>query len=122
MNEFLRWLLGLKQAPDWVSGGSWQVQFHSWPQGPWAVALAVLAIGGVAVVWYLYRSEPSTVGRGMRWTLAALRCLVLVCAAFMLLELVLVITKRESPEKSAHVAASPRSSGRETRTVPASTA
>ncbi len=96
MNEFLRWLLGLKQAPDWVSGGSWQVQFHSWPQGPWAVALAVLAIGGVAVVWYLYRSEPSTVGRSIRWTLAALRCLVLVCAAFMLLELVLVITKRES--------------------------
>lgn len=95
MSDFVRWLLGLRQAPDWVSGGSWQVQFHSLPTGLWAVALLVLAIVGVVGVWYLYKSELSTVSRTMRIVLATLRSLVLVCVALMLLELVLVITKRE---------------------------
>ncbi len=96
MAEFVRWLLGLKQAPEWAADAAWQIQFHSLPQGLWAVACALLALAGVAGVWYLYRSELSTVRRGMRLVLVGLRCLVLTCAAFMLLELVLVITKRES--------------------------
>jgi hypothetical protein len=96
MNDFLRWLLGLKQAPDWVSGGTWQIQFHSLPQGAWAVGLSIAAVLGIVGIWYLYRSEPSTVRTPMRVTLLVLRCLVFICAAFMLLEMVLVITKRES--------------------------
>ena len=96
MNDVVQWLLGLKQVPDWVSGGSWQIQFHSAPQGLWAGACVALALAAIAGVWYLYRTEVCTVRPAMRYLLVATRCLVLLCAAFMLLELVLVITKRES--------------------------
>jgi hypothetical protein len=96
MSEFVRWLLGLKQAPDWAEGGSWHIQFHSLPQGLWGVGCIGLAVLAVAGVWYLYRGELSTVRFGMRASLAVLRCLILTCVAFMLFELVLVITKRES--------------------------
>jgi hypothetical protein len=92
----MRWLFGLKQAPDWASGGSWQIQFHSLPQGLWAIGYLGLAILGIAGIWYLYRGELSTVRLGVRLLLVTLRALVLTCVAFMLLELVLVITKRES--------------------------
>jgi len=97
MNDVVRWLLGLRQAPDWVAGDSaWQLQFQSLPSGVWAVALAVLAVLGGYGIWRLYKSELSTVSRSMRVALATLRSLVLVCVALMLLELVLVISKRES--------------------------
>ncbi|HEV3024361.1 MAG TPA: vWA domain-containing protein, partial [Pirellulales bacterium] len=95
MAEFVRWLLGLKQVPDWASDGSWGIQLHSLPQGLWAVGCFGLALAAVVGVWYLYRGETSTVRVGTRLVLAALRALVLTCVAFMLLELVLVITKRE---------------------------
>src|ERR1700754_601676 len=96
MSDFVRWLLGLKQAPDWVSGGSWHIEFHSLPQGIWAVALSALAVLAVVGVWYLYKSEVSTVRLPMRIVLTTLRAMVLLCVAFMLLELVLVITKSET--------------------------
>ncbi len=96
MAELLRWLLGLKQAPDWASGGSWSLQFQSAPQDLWAVGYAALAVVGIVGVWFLYKTEASTVKPAARVILAGLRCLVFMCAAFMLLELVLVITKRES--------------------------
>ncbi len=96
MAELFRWLLGLKQAPDWVSGGSWSIQFHSLPQGLWAVAAIALALAGIGGVVWLYFGEVSTVRRGTRLALVVLRCLVLTCVTFMLLELVLVITKHES--------------------------
>lgn len=97
MPESLRWLLGLKQVPDWVSGdSSWAIQFQSLPQGLSAIGYVGLALAAVVGVWYLYRTELSTVRLGMRLLLMALRCGVLTCVAFMLLELVLVITKHES--------------------------
>ncbi|HEX3726042.1 MAG TPA: hypothetical protein VHV08_07350 [Pirellulales bacterium] len=96
MPEFLQWLLGMKQAPDWVADGSWQIQFGSLPQGLWAVGCSAAAIAAVVGLWYLYRGELSSVRPAMRLTLIMLRCLVVSCAVFMLLELVLVITKRES--------------------------
>ncbi len=97
MAELVRWLLGLRQAPEWAqSGSSWSIAFHSLPEGPWAVAYVVLGVVCVIGIYYLYRSEASTVGRGMRWLLMAVRTLVLGCVALMLLELVLVVTKHES--------------------------
>jgi hypothetical protein len=96
MARFVDRFLGLKQAPDWVSDGSWQIQFHSLPQGLWAVGAVTLALACVALVWYLYRGETSTVRLGMRSMLVLVRSLILACVAVMLLELVLVITKRES--------------------------
>ena len=55
-----------------------------------------LRLAGLVGVWYLYRGESSNVRPGTRLLLVGVRCLVLTCVAFMLLELVLVITKRES--------------------------
>ena len=95
MNEFASWLLGLKQVPDWAAGGSWQIQFHTLPQGLWAVACLALALLGLVGVWYLYRTELNKVRLPIRLLLVTLRCLVLTCVALMLLELVLVVTKRE---------------------------
>jgi len=96
MPDFLQWLLGLKQVPDWAAGGSWHVQLQSKPEGLWAIVC--VAVGGLAVagIWYLYRTELSQVRPLMRVALVATRLLVLTCVAFMLLELVFVITKRES--------------------------
>jgi len=97
MAELVRWILGLRQTPDWAeSGSSWSLALHSLPEGPWAVAYVALGIACVALVYFLYRSESSTVGRRMRLLLVAVRTLALVCVAAMLLEVVLVITKDES--------------------------
>ena len=96
MADFVRWLLGLRQAPEWAdAGSSMQIRFNSLPQGLWAVAYFVLAVACVVGVYFLYKSEVSTVRRGMRLLLVAVRSLVLACVAIMLLELMLVITKRE---------------------------
>src|SRR5262245_52027125 len=95
MSHVLEWLLGLKQVPDWAAGGSWHIQFQSRPDGLWAVACLVMALLAAVGVWYLYRTELAVVRPATRIALVATRLLVLTCVAFMLLELVFVITKRE---------------------------
>lgn len=95
MSDFWSSLLGLKQAPDWASEGSYHIQFQALPQGVWAVGYVLAAIAIAVGVFWLYRSENSTAGRGIRTALVVVRLLVLLCVTFMLLELVLVITKRE---------------------------
>ncbi len=97
MPDTLQWLLGLKRVPDWAADdGAYQVQFQSLPEGLWAVACALLAIVLIAGVIYLYRTESGTVRPAMRAALVTTRLLVLTFAAFMLFEMVLVITKREA--------------------------
>jgi hypothetical protein len=96
MPDLLQWLLGLRQVPDWAAGGSWHIQLQSRPEGLWAVACVAMSMAAVVGVWYLYRTELSVVRPAMRVALVATRLLVLTCVAFMLLELVFVITKRES--------------------------
>src|SRR4051794_21882536 len=96
MPDFLQWLLGLKQVPDWAAGGSWHVQLQSKPEGLWAIICVALCALALVGIWYLYRTELSIVRPIMRVGLVATRLLVLTCVAFMLLELVFVITKRES--------------------------
>lgn len=94
MPRWLEWLLSIKGSPDW-EGGEWSVQFQSLPQGLWGTAAIAAALGACAGVWFLYRLE----GRELRWTarllLAFFRLAVLMVVTFMLLELVVVITKRE---------------------------
>ncbi len=96
MIEFFNWLLGLKQRPIGFRAAPGKSSFIRCPRGcgqsP-ARRWRALALVGI---WYLYRGEASNVGRAMRLLLIGLRGLVLVCVAFMLLELVLVITKHES--------------------------
>lgn len=97
MSDALQWLFGLERVPDWASAdSSYQVQFQSAPQGLWAVGCALLAIFLIALVVYLYRTESSTTRPAMRVALMTTRILVLTFAAFMLFEMVLVISKREA--------------------------
>jgi hypothetical protein len=97
MSDALQWLFGLERVPDWASAdSSYQVQFQSAPQGLWAVGCTLLGLLLIALVVYLYRTESSTTRPAMRVTLMTTRILVLTCAAFMLFEMVLVISKREA--------------------------
>ena len=97
MISFLNWLLGIKAAPDWVSGADtqWRLDVQARPEGIWAVAAVAAAVVAIAGVWYLYRLE----GRSLSWfaraALSGLRLAIVVCMAFMLLELVVEFTKSE---------------------------
>src|SRR5437879_1384931 len=95
MDRFFRWLIGIKESSEHVEGGSWTVQFNSMPQGIWSAAAIAAAVLAAVGVWWLYRREGRTIRLPTRLTLVALRLIVLGCVACMLLELVLVITKKE---------------------------
>jgi len=95
MSNFVQWLFGVKQSPDWVRGGRWHLEFQALPMGPWAIASILLLLLLVVGAWWLYRKEGREISGVARGALAILRCLVLVCLAFMLLEVVLVITKHQ---------------------------
>jgi hypothetical protein len=94
MPRWLEWLLSIKSSPDW-EGGEWSLQFQSMPQGLWGTAALAAAAAVAAGIWTLYRLEGRELRLLSRLLLASLRLAVLVAVTFMLLELVLVITKRE---------------------------
>jgi hypothetical protein len=97
MHPWLEWLFGIQSSPDWVRGpGSrWHIEFQSLPQGG-AAALAIAA-GVVAVfgIGWLYRREGRSLGLVLRLVLGGLRIGILLAVVFMLLEMVVVISKRE---------------------------
>ncbi|HEX7448989.1 MAG TPA: hypothetical protein VF306_15660, partial [Pirellulales bacterium] len=97
MTSWLEWLLGIKAPPEWVRGPDtqWHLEFQSLPQGMAAAAAVAAGVLAVAIIWLLYRAEGRSLGLGKRLALGALRGLILTCVVFMLLELVVVITKRE---------------------------
>jgi hypothetical protein len=98
MHPWLEWLFGIQSSPDWVRGADsrWRIEFQSLPQGgaaALAIAAAVVALVGI---WWLYRKEGRSLGIAPRLLLCAVRCLVLLAVSFMLLEMVVVISKHES--------------------------
>ncbi len=95
MNDLIRWIIGLKESPDWAAGGSWRIEYQSLPHGLWGVASAVLFLAAAGGVWWLYKKEGRSIGTPMRLVLGALRMLILTGVIFILLEMVLVITKTE---------------------------
>ena len=95
MNDFFRWLLGIRSTPDWAAGGRWSFEFQSLPHGVWSVAAAAAAVAVIGGVWWLYRREGRQLGLITRTALAAMRYAIFLGVAFMLLELTIVITKRE---------------------------
>ena len=95
MTDLVRWLLGVDAPPEWRSG-EWHVEFHALPQGPWAVFAVLLGLGAVAGVVFLYRLEQRDLPKRPRLLLAGLRTVVLGLAVFMLLEMVIVLTTKES--------------------------
>ena len=97
MPAWLEWLLGIQSSPDWVRGpGSrWHIEFRSLPQGSWAVLAIAAAVAAVVGIWWLYRREGRSLNLAQRLLLGLLRCGVLLAVIFMLLEMVVVISKHE---------------------------
>ena len=71
------------------------LRFQALPEGITAVGYSALAALAIVGVWWLYRLEGRVVPVAMRLLMVGLRLVVLACVAGMLLELVVVITKKE---------------------------
>jgi hypothetical protein len=96
MTEFIRWLLGIHSSPDWIATyDDWSIQFQSPPEGTCAAVAVFVAFAATLFIWWLYRREGRSLGLAPRLMFFAIRSLILVGVAFMLLEMVLVLTKRE---------------------------
>ncbi|HVX16160.1 MAG TPA: hypothetical protein VHC22_33550 [Pirellulales bacterium] len=97
MPPWLEWLLGIQSSPDWVRGpGSrWHIEFQSLPQGGGAAIALAVAIAVVVGIGWLYRREGRSLNVAQRLLLSILRCGVLLAVTFMLLEMVVVISKHE---------------------------
>lgn len=97
MPHWLEWLLGIKSPPDWVRGpdSRWQVEFRSLPEGNAAALAIAAAVICMAGTWWLYRGEGRSLALTPRLLLSLLRLGVLLAVTFMLLEMVVVITKHE---------------------------
>ena len=94
LNNTLLWLFGI-DANAWSSDQAWHVEFNAQPTGPWAVAAAVGAIGLLVGVWFLYRKEGRELSLIVRLFLGSIRFGVIAIVALMLMEIVLVLTKKE---------------------------
>jgi hypothetical protein len=95
MEQFIRWLLGITHSPDLIEGGSWTLRCQALPEGITAVGYSALVLLAIVGVWWLYRLEGRVVRLPIRLLMIGLRLVVLACVAGMLLELVVVITKKE---------------------------
>ena len=95
MEQFIRWFLGITHSPDMIEGGSWTLRCQALPEGVTAVGYSALAVLAIVGVWWLYRVEGRVVPLATRLLMIGLRLAVLACVAGMLLELVVVITKKE---------------------------
>lgn len=95
MTNFLRWLFGINAPPSDMPGATWRISFNSLPEGPWAWLSILAALAAVVGVWWLYRREGRNLGLGARLALSALRIAILLLAAAMLLEIVVVLRNRE---------------------------
>jgi hypothetical protein len=97
MNRIWQMLLGIEpSSPGVVTGGDSRLEFASLPG---STAALVLIAGGlllVGLLWKLYQWERRELSKPKRALLIGLRMLTLLAAAIMLLEPVLVSTRRET--------------------------
>ena len=97
MNRIWQILLGIEQSsPGVVPGGDSRLEFAALPRGTGVVILILGAIIITALLWRLYGWERRELKRSKRALLVGLRMLTLVAAALMLLEPVLVSSRRET--------------------------
>ncbi len=94
MSRLWRWLLGVDTSAEF-GDGKLSLEFAAFPQGGWAVLAGLLAVAAVVGVWLLYLREGRSLSRAVRLALASLRLGILALVAFMLCELVLVVTRSE---------------------------
>jgi hypothetical protein len=96
MSRFWQLLLGIERSPGVVSEGEARLRFAALPQGLGAVAVILVALVLVALLWRLYRWERRELSRAKRALLVGLRGLTLLALFAMLLEPVLISTRRET--------------------------
>ncbi len=95
MNPFVKWLIGLRQIPQEAGEGAWHVEFQSLPHGFAAVVSVALGLAAIVGVWVLYKWEGRNLGKGLRLVIGGLRLLALATLTLMLIDIVLVIDRRE---------------------------
>jgi hypothetical protein len=94
MKKFWEILFGIKPAP-WAEGGSWRLEWLAMPKhDKLFLLIVVIAFAGFGVLW-LYRKEGRNLSLPVRVGLGALRMVVLLGIVAMLLEPVLIISKKE---------------------------
>src|SRR5436190_5094488 len=94
MHRLLEILFGIKPAP-WTEGGSWRLEWLALPRHD-RMLMMLVGIGlSIWLVMFLYRREGRNLSFGMRAGLTALRMTVLVGVLAMLLEPVMVFSKKE---------------------------
>ncbi len=97
MSGIWRWLLGIGRSPGEAApvGGA-RLELTALPAGGGALVLIVAGLILAALLWRLYRFERRDLSRPKRAWLLVLRLLVLGAVAVMLIEPVLVSTRRET--------------------------
>jgi hypothetical protein len=97
MNRIWQMLLGVERSsPGVVTGTDSRLEFAAWPGGAGAFILILGTFVIAALLWRLYGWERRELSRLKRGLLVGLRMLTLLAAAVMLLEPVLVSSRRET--------------------------
>jgi hypothetical protein len=97
MSSLWRWLLGIGRPSGEVAvGGTTRLELSALPAGGYALALVVAVLVLAYSFWRLNRIERRELSPQKRTFLVALRMLVIGAVAVMLIEPVLVTTRRET--------------------------
>jgi hypothetical protein len=97
MNRFWQYLLGIERSsPGVVTGGDSHLEFAALPRGTAVLLLISGALFLGFLLWRLHRWERRELSPFKRAILVGLRLLTLLAAAIMLIEPVLVSTRRET--------------------------
>lgn len=91
----LKWLVGLRQLPQEAGEGDWHLEFQSLPYGFSAVIWIAFILVAIVGIWKLYRLEGRNLSPWIRATIGVIRLCSLACIILMLLDIVLVIDRRE---------------------------
>src|SRR4051794_1609574 len=96
MSKFWQILLGIERSPGTVVGGDTRLEFTAMPRGAGVLAVVLAAALLLALIWWLYRREGRSLSRARRSLLVGLRVLTLLALAAMLVEPVLITSRRET--------------------------
>jgi hypothetical protein len=97
MNTIWQSLLGIGRSPGAEAGGaSTRLELTGLPRSGAALFVVVAFVAVLALLWWLYRREQRNLSRPLRVLLVALRTLVLLAVAVMLIEPVLVFSRHET--------------------------
>jgi hypothetical protein len=94
MHRLLQILFGVKPAP-WTQGGDWRLEWLALPKHEWMLLLLLAVLAGTWGVLWLYKREGRNLSLPVRVGLTSLRMIVLLGIVAMLVEPVLVFSKKE---------------------------